>query len=274
MSPRKLLIIVVLLIAIAPSSYLLPATAADDDTANSPLAQTLSRLLRDAVPSEYEKQKDWGAMKQITVGIRPAGKLSDPHLKRRKKTVNHGVWKHYKLRLIEPEKNLVVQIWNLRSLPSGRMGFTVHLEAKLDAWSRAKVYEYGVHIISLEMESDALVKIDLAGEVGLQVTSVNGSPALAVQPSIKDAHLTLADFHLRRVSNARGPIIHELGAGLKDFAEDEINGPQLADKLNRAIDQKRDRLTFTMGDWIKSPWLSLSPTSTPQTAAVQKSDSQ
>jgi hypothetical protein len=226
-----------------------PAQAAESQP--PALAQTLSRLLRDAIPTEYEKQQDWGATKQITVGIRPAGKPFDLYLKKHKKTVNHGVWKQYKLRLIEPDTNLVVQVTDLHPIELGRMGFTVHLDAKLDAWARAKVYQYGVHLIALEMESDARVQIDLAGEVAMQVAVVNGSPGMTVRPKINSAQMKLAEFHLRRVSNAHGPLIHELGDGLRRVIEEEVNGPQLTTKINQAIEKKRDRLTFTTADLLK-----------------------
>jgi hypothetical protein len=216
------------------------------------LAETLARLLRDAIPADYEKQQDWGATKQITVGVRPAGKPADLHLKRHKKTVNHGVWKHYKLRLVEPDKNLVVQVTDIHPIEPGRMAFAVHLDAKLDAWARAKVYQYGVHLIALELESDARVQIDLAGEVAMQVALVNGSPGMTVRPKINSAQLKLVDFHLRRVSNAHGPLVHELGDGLRHVIQEEVNGPQLVAKLNQAIDKKRDRLTFTTADLLKT----------------------
>jgi hypothetical protein len=258
---------ILLACGLAASSGAFPASA--DESNDAALADTLSGLIREAIPREYDKQKDWGATKEIVTGIRPAGKLSDLHVKRHKKTVNHGVWKHYKLRMIEPEKNLVVRVSNLDPLPGGRMGFAVHLEAKLDAWARATLYEYGVHIISLEMASDARVQIDLAGEVGLQVTLAGGAPGIAVQPVIKDARLKLADFHLRRVSDARGPVIHQLGDGLRNVIEEEINGPQLVAKLNQAIEKKRDRLTFSTSQWLNSPWSPLSQ-STPTAIAAEK----
>src|SRR5690242_18249708 len=137
MSRQRLFNAALLLIACALAAYGFAFKAQAADPQTPALADTLSRLLRDAIPTEYEKQQDWGATKQLTVGIRPAGKLSDLYLKKHKKTVNHGVWKHYKLRLVEPDKNLVVHVTDLHPIESGRMGFTVHLDAKLDAWARA-----------------------------------------------------------------------------------------------------------------------------------------
>jgi len=120
-----------------------------------------------------------------------------------------------------------------------------------------------VHIIALQMESDARVQIDLTGEVGMQIALVNGSPGMTVRPQINSAQLKLADFHLRRVSNAHGPLIRELGDGLRRVIEEEVNGPQLTAKLNQAIDKKRDRLTFTTADLLKTSWSPLTNVAAP-----------
>jgi len=229
-----------------------------DAASRAALAETLSRLIRDAIPAEYDKLKDWGATKEVVVVVRPKGKPFHLHWHERKKAVEHGVWKHYRLRLIEPEKNLVVRLSDLQALPNGKMGFTLQLEAKLDAWSRAKVYQYGVHLIALEVEGDMRIRLEISGEVGLQVAVVDRAPGVAVQPVVTSARLSLDEFHLRRVSNARGPLVRELGDGVRRIAEEEVNGPQLVEKLNRAIDKKRDRLVFSAANLVKSPWWPLS----------------
>src|SRR5262245_15548482 len=90
-----------------------PASAdpphAPDDPYNA-LAATISRLIEGAIPLEYDKQKDWGATTEILTGWNIEGKPFHWHAFQRRRTVNHGVWKHYRLRLIEPEKNLVVAL--------------------------------------------------------------------------------------------------------------------------------------------------------------------
>jgi hypothetical protein len=57
--------------------------------------------------------------------------------------------------------------------------------------------------------------------------------------------MSLDEFQLTRVSNVSGPVVRELGDGIKGLIEDELNGPKLAAKLNRSIEKRRDRLVFT-----------------------------
>jgi hypothetical protein len=151
-----------------------PATAA--------LTETLSGVIREAIPLQYDKQKDWGATREITVGYRVDGKPFHFHVHRRKKSVEHGVWKHYKLQVVEPDKNLRVRLRDVRPIGPGRMAFTLELESKLDAWARAKVYQYGVHVIALEVEGELQLRLQIHGEIALQATAVSGAVAIAAHP--------------------------------------------------------------------------------------------
>jgi hypothetical protein len=231
-------------VAILLAACGLASLASAQPPASDALANTLSQLIREAIPLSYDKQKDWGATREITVGYRVDGKPFHYHVHRRKKAVDHGVWKHYKLQVVEPDKNLHVRLSDLRPIAPGRMAFTLELESKFDAWARAKVYQYGVHLIALEVEGDLQMRVQIQGEIALQATAVNGAAAVAAIPVVTDAKLSLDELHIRRVSDARGPIVRELSDGVRSIVEDELNGAQLTAKLNRAIEKKRDALVF------------------------------
>ncbi len=218
------------------------------------VAAALSRLVESSIPLEYDKQKDWGATTEIPVGLRVQGHGFDFKLKKRTRAVPHGVWKHYTLRLVDPRQNLRVQLADLRTLPSGRTAFTLHLAAKVDAWGRAKVYQYGVHLIALEMESDLRVRLAIQGELGVETTGSGAETALAIVPVVTRADVAIDEFHLRRVSNADGPIVRELSGGVRRLVEDELNGPQLVEKLNRSIEKRRDALSFRPAELFHGDW--------------------
>jgi hypothetical protein len=201
-----------------------PSSPTEAPNGQQALVAALSRLIENAIPLEYNKQKDWGATTEIPVGFRLEARGFDARLRKRQRAVNHGVWKHYKLRLVEPEKNLAVQLAELRPLRPGRVAFTLRAAAQIDAWARAKVYQYGIHLIALEMESDMRVRLAIDGELGVQTSGSGGSLALAVMPVVTRAELAIDEFHLRRVSNAHGPVIRELSDGVRHVVEDEL-GP-------------------------------------------------
>lgn len=234
------------------------APAAAPDPSQQMIAASLSRLIENAIPLQYDKQKDWGATKSIDAGWNIEGKPFHWHAIKREHAVNHGVWKHYKLKLVEPEKNLHVTLATLRPLSAGRVAFTLNIETTIDAWARAKVYEYGVHLIALEMESDMQIAVTIDGEVGVAMRSSDQGMTLALEPIVTNSHLQIRNFNLRRVSNAKGPIIHELGDGMSRLVQDELNGPKLTEKLNRAIEKKRDRLALRPAELFEGQWWPLS----------------
>ncbi|NOZ40572.1 MAG: hypothetical protein GXP24_10140 [Planctomycetes bacterium] len=224
-----------------PTPFCQAAPAPATTNSQTSLANAFANLIENAIPREYEKRKNWGDTKNITVGLRAEGLK----IRRRKKPVKHGVWKHYKIRLIEPQETLAVQIENLRPVEGGRVAFTLAVQAKFDLWARAKVYRYGIHLLALEALGDATIDLEIDCEIGMRFQTHEGSTGLAIDPQVTDARLDITDFHLRRVSNAKGPIIRELGEELPRMIERELQGPKLVAKLNRAIEKNRDRLEMS-----------------------------
>lgn len=254
----------------ATATYLLVwvhATAGQAEPTHAPepqhLAQAFGRLVADAVPEVYDKREDWDRQKNITVGLKTEGKGLRTKIRRRKKPVNHGVWKHYRVRLDEPEQNLQVRVENLRSIDPGRVGFTLRAAAKLDAWARAKVYHYGVHLIALEMVGEMHVDLRIDCEVGIAVKTIDNSPGIAIDPQVTDAALQFSHFRLQRVSNAKGPLVRELGDAMQKAIQRDLQGPKLTQKLNRAIEKKKDRLQLTWRDLLQSDWSPLASFATP-----------
>lgn len=220
------------------------------DTARNTLAWTFAKLIEEAIPEHYEKKKDWGRRKNITIGLRNDGLK----LERRKKAVKHGVWKHYTVDLVDPEQNLDVQIENLHTLDDGRAAFTLILSAKLDLWGRVKVYQYGVHLIAVEIVGQTEFDLALDCEVGVGIVKEEGRSVALIDPSVSDARLKLREFRLDRISNAKGPLVKELGDEIEDIIVEKLRGPKLTAKINRAIDKKRDRLKYTLPKFLDSSW--------------------
>jgi len=211
------------------------------------LADSFARIIEQSIPRTYEKRKDWGKTKNITVGLRNEGLK----LYRLKKPVNHGTWKHYQLRLAEPKQALVVKIKNLHAATDGRLGFTLSLKTKFELWARVKVYQYGIHLIALEIVGDTGVDLEIDCEVGVRLQTQKGHAGVALDPRVTDARLDMTHFHLDRISHAKGPLVRELGEEFPRWIEHELQGPGLVSKLNRAIDKKRHRLELSFGRILK-----------------------
>jgi hypothetical protein len=211
------------------------------------VSQVAARIIAAEIPREIERKKDWGKTKEITTGLHSNGNFFKFDIHRDKSEVNHGVWKQYKLTLIDPDKNLDVQIQNLRTLENGRIALTLFVVAKVHGWAQTTVYDRGVHLIGLEAEGDTGVRLTLDAEVG--VTPLKSSSFLpagyALDPTVTDAHIQFDDFHLSRISDLRGTLAKQIGVVLREAVEKELQGPKLTAKINESIAKHRERLQLT-----------------------------
>ncbi len=236
-----------------PASHL-PVPAAADTAVTSELALAFTDLIRDAIPDKYAREKDWGRTKRITTGLRAEGSGLRWRLTRRKKHVPHGVWKRYRVSLIEPEQNLRLRIENLRNVGPGRAAMSLLLSTKLHGWAQAKIYNRGIHVVAITGEADTRVDLKLDCEVAIRMESNELLPDIVVEPVVHDARVKLHGFRLQRLGELRGPVAKELSSGLRRIIEDELEPRKLTRKLNRAIDKKRDRLRLSSEDLIDSAW--------------------
>jgi len=146
--------------------------------------------------------------------------------------VNDGVWKKYRVTLVDPDKTFEIRIDNLKSLESGRYSLTLFIAAKVHGWARAVVYERGVHVISLEAEGDTAIRLWVDAEVGVEtVQSSTFIPGVELRPVVTDARLKFDDFKLTRISDVRGAVAKELGDLLRNEMQKKLSGPKLVDRF-------------------------------------------
>ena len=179
------------------------------------VANVVAKMIADAIPRDYEKYKDWGNTKRMTTGLDFKGHPWDPKIDRRKGDVNDGVWKHYRVTLVEPDKNLVVRIDNLRSLEAGRIAFTLNVSAKVHGWAQARVFEDGIPLGTYTGEGDSVVNLSIDAEIGLETTPSSFLTGIAIEPHVTAARVKLDEFHLNRIGEIKGCSARELGDGLK-----------------------------------------------------------
>jgi hypothetical protein len=220
-----------------------PATIAGLPTQT--IADFAAGKIAEAIPREYEKYQDWGKTKRMTTGVDFKGHVWDPKIDRHKSEVNDGIWKHYRLTLVEPDKNLSVRIENLRSVDAGRIAFTLLLSGKVHGWAQARVFEEGVPLGTYTGEGDSLVDLAIDGEIAIETTPSSFISGIAIRPHVTTAQVKLDDFRLSRFGEIKGSLARELGKGMKDLIEDQLEGPKLVDKINHAIDKKQDKLKIT-----------------------------
>lgn len=252
---RRLYIAVGIVLGVATVSGAESPSPADAISAEAnastyePLAQALAEIVRGAIPRNYEREEDWERQKRITTGIR----INKLEFSRRKKEVNHGVWKRYRIELVNPHEKLQVRVENLRSLDSGKAALTLVLDGKFKGWGQARVYNRGVHFITLTTEGVTALTIRADFELSVSATPADWFAGIQLSPIATDVQVDLRDFELTRFGELEGKLAHELGRGLKHILESELEGSKLVAKINRAIDKKRDRLKVTPDALVRQP---------------------
>lgn len=210
------------------------------------VTQLIVPLIAAAVPREFEGQKDWGKTKKVTTGLRSEGNFFRFDIHSKKDEVNDGIWKKYRVTLIEPDKNLELRIDDMHRLESGKYALTLFVAAKVHGWARAVVYEHGVHVISLDAEGDTSVRLWIDAEVSVEtVESSTFIPGLELRPVVTDARLKFDDFKLKRISEVRGAVAKELGDLLRKELQKKLSGPKLVDRFNHALQKHPERLRLS-----------------------------
>jgi hypothetical protein len=218
-----------------------PPLTADDLRGLSDLVRTVA--LR-SLPRDYENTKEWGSTKEVWAGV----KVSQDGLRlsthSRTKTVNHGSWKRYRAWLVDPDKDLGIQLENVRSIPGKGTAFDLIIDLHLGATGRWSEWRQGVQLYSLSADAMARVRMRMACELGMSLAFSGAAPELILAPTVSAANLELTDFRLHRVSKLDGPVIHKLGLAIRDVLQTEIDEREveLAAKINRQIDKQRDAL--------------------------------
>ncbi len=217
------------------------------------LYDALSELVAASIPPTYENEKNWGQTKRIYAGIklRPEGLKLETE--RRWKEVNHGSWERYRVDLVDPREKLDVQLEPLQKRGDGRYEFEITLTASVKMFGRWSRWNYGVQLISLSGNADARVRLQMQGSVGLRFEPKDLVPDLIIDPQVDHATIQLIEFRLHDVSDVGGEFAQQAGRGFKHFLEDEYlpkQSERLPEKLNRKIDQKRERLRISADDWI------------------------
>ena len=96
----------------------------------------------------------------------------------------------------------------------------------------------------------------LTCDLALKLDAKKLPPDVIVDPEVIRADLELLEFRLRNLSRFDGPIVKQLGKGVREIVEDQVvkKRDKLVSKINRQIDKNRDKLRLSLHDMVKSKW--------------------
>jgi hypothetical protein len=239
-----------------PSSGLaVPPPRATAESLQS-LGDLATAIVRQNLPAEFESQDNWGRTTEVWAGIDLRREGLQLKTRRRKKQVNDGTWKRYRVRLIEPEEQLNIQIQDVRPLPDGRVEFELAADARLEMFARLSQWELGVQLFSLSANATAHTQFRVRCDVGLKLDPTKLPPDVILDPVVRAAELRLVDFRLDRISQVGGAVARELGQQTRSLLDQELakQNAKLPDKINRQIDRNRQQLRLSVQDLLATKW--------------------
>ncbi len=237
-----------------------PLSAADSSTSEAASQGSLSGLItaiiRENLPDQYESKDGWGETKEVWAGVDVRRDGWQIKTKRRKKQVNHGTWKLYRVRVVEPERELHIDLQNIRELPNGRVEFDLTADARLEVFARLAQWELGVQLISLSVNAEARTQFRVRCNLGLKMDPTKLPPDVLLDPLVNQADLRLVDFRVKRISQIGGSVARELGDQARSLLDKELakQNEKLPGKINRQIEKNRDQLRLSVQDLLTSRW--------------------
>lgn len=224
----------------------------------------IQQLVHDAVPRQHETRKDWGRTIEVVSGLNIRREGLELRTSRRRKEVPHGHWQLVQLELADPQQDLDIQLLRPRQSDKGLL-FDIEATARLQTFARYMHWRYGVQLLSVSGDAEAVVRLQATCEISLQLDAKRLPPDVLVVPRIQEADIRLVSLDLRRLSHLRGDLAQELGRLLRRVINDVLEKRQdrLTDRMNQQLAKKQDRLRLSLYDLAASRWNSILQTRPP-----------
>ena len=220
------------------------------------LQQLATDIVLENLPETHDDRRKWGMTRARFDGLHVRMDGFQIRTKRKRKEVNHGTWKRYKITQINPDENLKVKISPARTMPDGRAAFEVELSARINSMARLSEWNRGIRLVSVSVDADTDVKIVIDCRLDVQLDPTRLPPDVILKPEVVNADIEISKFRINRISHMEGALARELSRGLQKLLEKKIDEkrPKLVKKINRQIKKHEDDLRISMHDAIKEKW--------------------
>lgn len=231
-----------------------PEEPPDAFTPSPEFQEWITKLVREQLPSPYEKRKNWGHQAKTFDGVSVQLKDGQLQTHRKFKQANDGTWQHYKVTLQDPEEKFAIRVARIEQLTSGKVGLDVSAVAQLEVYGRQSLWEHGIQIFSLSAEADARVRLWAHCEIATRLDPTRFPPDVYLDPEVKAAKFDIPEFKLRRVGHADGPIVRSLSNAAREALEDKLreDNAKLVASLNRQIAKQEKKLKLSLADVMSS----------------------
>jgi hypothetical protein len=224
----------------------------------SPTAPDLGTVVKsivvEEVPLKIEELKGWGDQVRVARKLAWRGKLFGGKPQVVKESVNHGLWKSYRVHVADPASDLTIRFPRMDYVKGEGIHFS--LEILVHSWGRAeyRLYSNGVRLWRLVGEADLDVRCILHGVVLVKAEPKGLVADLLLTPRVDRVELYLPNVDVRKLGVAEGPMAREMGDHFRKLLEDLLNDKEekLPEKINRQLAKQWEKgtLRVSLTDWL------------------------
>ena len=211
------------------------------------LNQLTTDLLLKHVPHTYTDTRKWGLQEERKGRVRIRREGWKLETKRKRIMVNHGTWRKYSVRLVNPDENVRLSVLRLRG-EDGKLALDLHLDALLAVDARQAKWVNGVQLYSLNAEGSARVRLTLQLEIDFDLRLEDTPMRVALVPKAQAAALEISDFKIDRVSKLGGELAQQVTEAAREKLDEKVGEfeTKLVDKINKEIAKQNDKLVFDL----------------------------
>ncbi len=232
-----------------------PATVGPSESELEELSRWVRWLALRNLPPNIEDNRKWGRQKQVYDGVDMKWDGLRLDTKRRWKMVDHGTWARYFIEFIEPAKKLEIRVLSLDTHENGRSFATrLRIVAPLKLFARVSQFQRDIQWISVSMQADATVALEIDLEVGIRINPLVFPPDVEFSPKATRAEAQLLEFEMHRLSQIHGDLAEWLGKGIRKILDRKLveYNDKLVAKINDGLAKQKDRLKLSAQEWLSS----------------------
>lgn len=201
-------------VAIVCMALTAPAFAGPTDAPTADELSVIFRgLLTSALPDPLvQHSSNWGNQKKVANGVtwEKSGALVKPHVQ--KKLKNDGSWQRLKVEAIDPQKNLTVNVLNLKYAEKGKVTFDVLVILQTRITFEQQVWLSGIRLFDGEVRARCRPLLLLRCESTTRAEKSGGHlPDVVFRMRATDGKLSYDQFKVEHLAGVGGDMAKVLG---------------------------------------------------------------
>ncbi len=238
-----------------------PAATESEPSSEASLSQLVETIVRGSIPKTFEDTRQWGKRRKVVNGLDIETKGLRLRISKRERAMRHGLWRRYRVTLLDPHETLRLRIENLRSPAAGQFRWDLYGSARANVDARFEHWNLGVKLLNGSADADATLEVhaDCSVTISVETGADDKAPVLVLRPTVHKVGLRLPDLDVNHLGTVRGRVARELGNGFEEIIEDLLQTQEasIRKKAQKSIDKHADDFRIPLADVLSSKWSAL-----------------